>query len=43
MFFRTIVAFDRVRLQMEITSVVFTDEAEGDSLKHAVKVTHTLP
>src|SRR5712672_1960734 len=30
MFFRTIVAFDRVRLQMEITSVVFTDEAEGD-------------
>lgn len=30
MFFRTIVAFDRVRQQMEITSVVFTDEAEGD-------------
>ena len=30
MFFRNIVAFDRVRQQMEITSVVFTDEAEGD-------------
>src|SRR5882672_1406581 len=30
MFFRTIVAFDRVRQQMEITSVVLTDEARGD-------------
>jgi len=30
MFFRTVVAFDRVRQQMEITSVVFTDEAGGD-------------
>ena len=30
MFFRNIVAFDRVRLQMEITSIVFTDEATGD-------------
>lgn len=30
MFFRTIVAFDRVRQQMEIASVVFTDEADGD-------------
>jgi anthranilate synthase component 1 len=30
MFFRTIVAFDRVRQQMEITSVVFTDEAGSD-------------
>ncbi|MDX6382512.1 MAG: anthranilate synthase component [Blastocatellia bacterium] len=30
MFFRNIVAFDRVRQQMEITSVVFTDEAGGD-------------
>ena len=30
MFFRNIVAFDRVRQQMEITSVVFTDEAQGD-------------
>ena len=30
MFFRSIVAFDRVRQQMEITSIVFTDEADGD-------------
>jgi anthranilate synthase component I len=30
MFFRTIVAFDRVRQQMEITSIVFTDDAKGD-------------
>jgi anthranilate synthase component 1 len=30
MFFRTIIAFDRVRQQMEITSIVFTDEAAGD-------------
>src|SRR5437762_13843121 len=30
MFFRNIVAFDRVRLQMEITSIVFIDEAGGD-------------
>jgi anthranilate synthase component 1 len=30
MFCRTIVAFDRVRQQMEITSVVFTDEAGAD-------------
>jgi anthranilate synthase component 1 len=30
MFFKTVIAFDRVRQQMEITSVVFTDEAEGD-------------
>jgi len=30
MFFRTVVAFDRVRQQMEIASVVFTDEAHGD-------------
>src|SRR5207249_1895739 len=30
MFFRNIVAFDRVRLQMEITSIVFADEAAGD-------------
>ncbi len=33
MFFRTVIAFDRVRQQMEITSVVFTDEAEGDRVK----------
>ncbi|HYN84976.1 MAG TPA: anthranilate synthase component I family protein [Pyrinomonadaceae bacterium] len=30
MFFRTVLAFDRVRQQMEITSVVFTDDAGGD-------------
>src|SRR5882672_8890509 len=30
MFFRTIVAIDRVRQQMEITSVVATDDAGGD-------------
>ena len=33
MFFRTIVAFDRVRQQMEITSIVLTDEAGGDEEK----------
>lgn len=33
MFFRTIIAFDRVRQQMEITSVVFTDEAAGDLVR----------
>jgi anthranilate synthase component 1 len=48
MFFRTIVAFDRVRQQMEITSVVFTDEAGGDEAKlrelydHAVAETATI-
>ena len=35
MFFRNIVAFDRVRLQMEITSIVFIDEAGGD--KHSLR------
>src|SRR5436853_6379019 len=30
MFFRNILAFDRVRQQMEITCVVFVDEADGD-------------
>src|SRR5438876_6130809 len=30
MFYRTILAFDRVRQQMEITCVVFTDESEGN-------------
>lgn len=30
MFFRSIVAFDRVRQQMAITSLVFTDEAAGE-------------
>ena len=30
MFFKTVVAFDRVQQQMEITSVVFIDDARGD-------------
>jgi len=30
MFFKSVIAFDRVRQQMEITSVVFVDEAGGD-------------
>ena len=30
MFFRNVLAFDRVRQQIDITSVVFTDEAGGD-------------
>ena len=29
MFFRTVIAFDRVRQRMEIVSVVFTEEAQG--------------
>jgi anthranilate synthase component 1 len=33
MLFRNIVAFDRVRLQMEITSIVFVGEANGDKSK----------
>src|SRR5215471_11045566 len=33
MFFRNIVAFDRVRLQMEIMSIVFGDEANRDRQK----------
>src|SRR2546423_5671213 len=33
MFFKNIVAFDRVRQQMEITSVVFVDEAAGEKQK----------
>jgi anthranilate synthase component 1 len=33
MFFRTILAFDRVKQQIEITSLVFTDEAGGDQVK----------
>lgn len=32
MFFRNVVAFDRVRLQMEITSLAFTDAAALDSV-----------
>src|SRR5437762_4200522 len=35
MFFRTIVAFDRVRQQMEITSIVLTDEAGGNEIGRA--------
>jgi anthranilate synthase component 1 len=48
MFFRTIVAFDRVRQQMEITSVVLTDEAGGDRVRlrelyqRAVDETHEI-
>ncbi|MBA3439979.1 MAG: anthranilate synthase component I family protein [Pyrinomonadaceae bacterium] len=30
MFYHTVLAFDRVRQQMEIASVIFTDEAGGD-------------
>jgi len=30
MFYRTLLAFDRARQQIEITSVVFTDESEGN-------------
>jgi anthranilate synthase component 1 len=33
MFFRNIIAFDRLRQQMEITSIVFVDEAAGDVQK----------
>ena len=33
MFFKTIVAFDRVQQQMAITSVVFTDEAGGNQAR----------
>jgi anthranilate synthase component I len=33
MFFRTILAFDRLKQQIEIVSIVFTDEADGDNEK----------
>jgi anthranilate synthase component I len=33
MFYRTILAFDRLKQQIEIVSVVFTDEANGDEVK----------
>src|SRR6185436_10586327 len=33
MFFRTILAFDRIQQQIEITSIVFVDEAGGDRQK----------
>jgi anthranilate synthase component 1 len=45
MFYRTVLAFDRVRQRMEITSVVLTEEAEGSHTRlkelyeHAVKET----
>jgi anthranilate synthase component I len=48
MFYRNIVAFDRVRQLMEITSVVLTDEAGGDQAKlrelyeHAVAETEKI-
>ena len=33
MFFRTILAFDRLKQRIEIVSIVFTDEANGDEAK----------
>ncbi len=33
MFFRTILAFDRLKQRIEIISIVFTDEADGDDTK----------
>jgi anthranilate synthase component I len=33
MFFRTILAFDRLKQRIEIISIVFTDEANGDAAK----------
>ncbi len=33
MVFRTVLAFDRVRQQIEVTSVVMTDEADGDTAR----------
>src|SRR6185312_14836927 len=33
MFFRNVIAFDRVRQQMEIISIVFTSEAEGSKVR----------
>jgi len=33
MFYRDVIAFDRVRQQMEITSIVFTAEAEGSKTR----------
>ena len=33
MFFRSILVFDRLRQRIEIVSIVFTDEAEGDETK----------
>lgn len=48
MFYRTLLAFDRVRQQMLITSVVFTEEAGGSRIRlrelydHAVEETERL-
>src|ERR1044071_6319299 len=48
MFFRNVLAFDRVQQQIEITSVVFTDEASGDRQRlrelydHAVQETDSI-
>ena len=48
MFYRTILAFDRARRQLFLTSVVFADEAEGDRERlrdlydHAVEETSRL-
>lgn len=33
MFFRNILVFDRLKQRIEIVSIVFTDEAEGDEIK----------
>ena len=33
MFYRNVIAFDRVRQQMEIISIVFTEEAEGSKVR----------
>jgi anthranilate synthase component 1 len=42
MFFRNIVAFDRVRQQMEITSLVFTAEGNADAEKLRALYEHAL-
>jgi anthranilate synthase component 1 len=48
MFFRNVLAFDRVQQQIEITSVVFVDEAGGDRQRlrelydHAVQETDSI-
>jgi len=48
MFFRNVLAFDRVQQQIEITSVVFVDEASGDRQRlrelydHAVQETDSI-
>ncbi|MBD0326771.1 MAG: anthranilate synthase component I [Pyrinomonadaceae bacterium] len=48
MFYRTLLAFDRVKQQIEITSIVLTEEAEGsierlrELYEHAVKETEYI-